>query len=600
MYIKKEKICVAILVLLLAPSLSLAHVFNGLSESAVGGVWVGDSIAIKSDGSVDPANAPIERNGNVYRLTKDVNSTSKRYGIYIGRSGIVLDGGGHTISGDIGYGVYILSAEDIKIRNLRVKGFSSGVGAAFGQRVEITNCVFETKGAGVLLSGFSNSVVAGNAFVNTGIDAQRAAKRGNVVRDNTVNGKPLIFLQDENGKTVRGVEAGQLVIVNSRNILVENIAVANTHAGVGIYDSENVTLKSSRIESSSYGVYVQNSGNVKIVENKLLNNVLGIYLHFSTSVLISGNDVLSRNQHIGIDLYGSPSNLIVGNLVEGYIYGIRLAGTQDRKSAGNRIYGNDFKCESNTYEVLGANTWDDGSKGNFWSDYRGVDSNGDGIGDTPYVVNSENVDRYPLMKPARKVEFSVSVSSAYGSVTGEGVYPAGSKVTLTVKNTVVDHGNGTRRVFRGWLVDGKAAGSESNFTFTVEKATVVTAVWDTEYLVKVVSEMGSVTGEGWYRAGATATVSVSPPSLEDSANKYTFEYFSLDGNPVSSSPTYTFKVDRPIVLSAHWRAEQKAVDSEKTFPARPGPGLLSTAAILLVVLAVIIVLAFLAARRRRR
>jgi hypothetical protein len=36
---------------------------------------------------------------------------------------------------------------------------------------------------------------------------------------------------------------------------------------------------------------------------------------------------------------------------------------------------------------------------NYWSDYNGTDNNGDGIGDTPYIINDENQDNYPLMNP---------------------------------------------------------------------------------------------------------------------------------------------------------------------------------------------------------
>jgi len=47
------------------------------------------------------------------------------------------------------------------------------------------------------------------------------------------------------------------------------------------------------------------------------------------------------------------------------------------------------------------NTFDAGylAGGNYWSIFQGVDSNGDGISETPYVINSDNSDRYPFTQP---------------------------------------------------------------------------------------------------------------------------------------------------------------------------------------------------------
>ena len=42
--------------------------------------------------------------------------------------------------------------------------------------------------------------------------------------------------------------------------------------------------------------------------------------------------------------------------------------------------------------------------GNYWIDYNGLDSNGDGIGDTPYIIDENNQDNNPLMTLASTIE----------------------------------------------------------------------------------------------------------------------------------------------------------------------------------------------------
>jgi hypothetical protein len=52
------------------------------------------------------------------------------------------------------------------------------------------------------------------------------------------------------------------------------------------------------------------------------------------------------------------------------------------------------------------NVWDDGypSGGNYWNDYEGQHPNaseidGSDIWDTPYVIDANNTDHYPLLSP---------------------------------------------------------------------------------------------------------------------------------------------------------------------------------------------------------
>ena len=49
-------------------------------------------------------------------------------------------------------------------------------------------------------------------------------------------------------------------------------------------------------------------------------------------------------------------------------------------------------------------SWDNGTMGNYWSDYTtkypsAIQVGSSGIGNTPYEIDAENMDKYPLMQP---------------------------------------------------------------------------------------------------------------------------------------------------------------------------------------------------------
>jgi len=61
---------------------------------------------------------------------------------------------------------------------------------------------------------------------------------------------------------------------------------------------------------------------------------------------------------------------------------------------------------NNTNQVLImgvlANVWDNGSVGNYWSDYltkypNAAETDGSGVWNTPYVIDTNNTDHYPFV-----------------------------------------------------------------------------------------------------------------------------------------------------------------------------------------------------------
>jgi parallel beta-helix repeat protein len=153
-----------------------------------------------------------------------------------------------------------------------------------------------------------------------------------------------------------------------------------------------------------------------MISNNALNNYYGIFLSNSNNNTVRGNNASKNN--IGISLWYSSNNRMIDNNFLNNIKGIELSSLKT-----NKIYNNLFNNTNNSYfyEDSDNNTWNTTKQsgtniiggsflgGNFWANPEGTgfsqtcpDVNGDGICDTSYTLNENNIDYLPLSMNFKK------------------------------------------------------------------------------------------------------------------------------------------------------------------------------------------------------
>lgn len=178
--------------------------------------------------------------------------------------------------------------------------------------------------------------------------------------------------------------------------------IGSSAGGISV-EAQSVEVSHNLMEGGAWGVHAlpplfEYCLYLNITANTVMSSERGIYLDNVKQSLIQGNSI-SNCSSSGISLYRNAyDNVISNNVLDG-----NLVGIYQEWGANNRIILNDFKNNNKNVQLTSntvINYWDNGAKGNYWSNYYFIDRNHDGIGDTPYVIDASNQDNFPLMTPA--------------------------------------------------------------------------------------------------------------------------------------------------------------------------------------------------------
>ncbi|MCD1261429.1 right-handed parallel beta-helix repeat-containing protein [Paenibacillus athensensis] len=313
---------------------------------------------------------------------------------------------GATLVNDAGQPALTLKADGITLVGLHIADGQtdpkSGAVLVQSRFNTISGLEIVTQAGGIYLRSASDNVIEGNRIVGAhALDpGEPFSRRGN------------------------GID----LLASPRN-RIENNELVHVHDGIYAESSNEVRLTGNRATSSRYGFHVMFSAKPQLIGNTGSYNVTGAMIMAVEGALVQDNRFDKQTENVnsqGILLYDVHRAAVSGNRVEGNRVGFYIEQSSDNLlvenvAAGNFIGMQMLRSDRNTFrsgsfianviQAQATESRNNALDGNYWDDFRGLDTDGDGYSNLGYEVDpfflklTERVEAYRLFFQAPGLPF---------------------------------------------------------------------------------------------------------------------------------------------------------------------------------------------------
>ena len=313
----------------------------------------------------------------------------------LGRGRPVLDGGGQA-------DVVVVRAPGTVIKGFHISHGGVGpIGMPAGVRVEADDVTIEDNVvndvyAGIVVSGVARTRISGNVVHGRGgtVDDGEHSLHG----ETGTGPGDGISLWNAKGAVIAGNEVHHardgIYLSYGEDLLVDRNSVRDSRFGVHDMWARHLTLAENRFEHNLSGVVLMYGGPVLALRNRITDHRspatgFGLLVRDVADAHLAEN-VVARNA-IGVQLEGAPlgderpTRLILNTIAHNDV-GFSVYATARVGAAGNSFAANAVQVLPQGRNALDGIAWHFEGTGNYWSDYRGYDADGDGMGDVPHPI----------------------------------------------------------------------------------------------------------------------------------------------------------------------------------------------------------------------
>ena len=330
-------------------------------------------------------------------------------------------------------------------------------------------------------------------------------------------------------------------ISNSGTEMANNVPIQVDLDGVS-FTNLQVTIAAGTTTPSTFN-WVSTVGShvfkVTIDPDNTLNNTNRA--NNSASFTLNVGPTLTINVPLGIT---STGNLWV--LINGIKYNITSSQFQTSVSSGTVTVEIQPGVNASQGVRQGFTKWSDGNTNN------------------PRQIT---VTSNTILQPVYSTQYLLSVNANGGTTTPSAWYSPNSTVTVAATNPSNVTANTSRYLFDSW--SGDLLSNSTTITVTMNKPVTLQANWTKQYYVSVISAAGDPSGQGWYNAGATATVQVQ--STVQFQNRTRILFNGWNSPNIGNNPTAQITVNGPMRLLASWRT-QYLIDVNSEYGSTQGAG----------------------------